>query len=75
MKQPIVSLEGAPSLDADGLTLADLQTLLERLQEAKTMTLCGASRYEWAFQAVARFFTLPPYLYKVLSIGAVKSSW
>jgi len=43
------------------------------MPEAATMTLCGSSRFGWAFNAASRHFTLPPYLYKVLSIGDVKS--
>ena len=43
--------------DADHLTLDELLILLEADRNAESITLCGSSRYGWAFNAVNRYFT------------------
>jgi hypothetical protein len=61
-------------MKSDDLTLDDLLARLYEITETETLTLCGSSRFGWALNAASRYFTLPPRLYKVYSIGVVKSS-
>ena len=61
-------------MSSDDLALDDLLARLQEMHEAETLTLCGSSRFGWAFNAASRYFTLPPRLFKVFSIGDVKSS-
>ena len=59
---------------SDDLTLDELVVRLEQMPEAANHHLLWIVPLWVAFNAASRLFTLPPYLYKVLSIGDVKSS-